>query len=378
QLRNIALSTTVTLLIEEDKRANANGLVGTVQGIAFLVTSVFSGLSIGFLGMGGTLIIAIAAMGVTFVHLLFVRIPEGEPTPDPDASSALDFRGSVAAIRLAPGLFALIIFSTFNNLVGGVFMALMDPYGLTLFSVEVWGIVLGVTSVGFIIGGGLVARFGLGSRPVRTLLLVNVGAALVGTLFAVRELWWLYAGGILLYMLLIPVAEASEQTIMQRVVPFRSQGRVFGFAQSVEVAAAPVSAFLIGPIAEFWLIPYMATPQGQDRFDGLLGTGEARGIALVFLLAGLIMLAAVLLAFVSPPYRRLSHSYATAPEVDESVVQGSLDEPVGTGDARTSVSEDERATATGQAADVRPDVVSASGTVGSADVTGENSSDQVS
>src|SRR3546814_7445628 len=51
-----------------------------------------------------------------------------------------------------------------------VFMALMDPYGLTLFSVEVWGIVLGVSSVGFILGGALVAKFGLGKNPVRTLL----------------------------------------------------------------------------------------------------------------------------------------------------------------------------------------------------------------
>src|SRR5690606_3366319 len=105
--------------VEEDKRANANGLVGTVQGIAFMVTSVFSGLSIGFLGMGWTLMIAIGAMVVTFVHLLFVRIPEDAPQRDAEASSALDFRGSVSAIRLAPGLFALIIFSTFNNLIGG-------------------------------------------------------------------------------------------------------------------------------------------------------------------------------------------------------------------------------------------------------------------
>ena len=43
-MRNIALSTVVTLLIPTERHANANGLVGTVQGIAFMVTSVFSGL----------------------------------------------------------------------------------------------------------------------------------------------------------------------------------------------------------------------------------------------------------------------------------------------------------------------------------------------
>ena len=63
-LRNIALSTTVTLLVPEDSRDKANGMVGTVQGIAFMVTSVFSGLSIGLLGMGWTLAIAIALTGV--------------------------------------------------------------------------------------------------------------------------------------------------------------------------------------------------------------------------------------------------------------------------------------------------------------------------
>ena len=51
-MRNIALSTTVTILVPDERHANANGLVGTVQGVAFIVTSVFSGLSVGCLGMG--------------------------------------------------------------------------------------------------------------------------------------------------------------------------------------------------------------------------------------------------------------------------------------------------------------------------------------
>lgn len=312
-MRNIALSTTVTLLVPVDERDKANGLVGTIQGLAFMVTSVFSGLSIGLLGMGWTLLISIVLVAISLVHILLIPIPERRPEAAPGEKQRIfDFSAAWLAIRAVPGLLALIIFATFNNLVGGVFMALMDPYGLTLFRVEVWGIVFGVTSIGFIVGGALVAKFGLGSRPVRTLLLVNVGCAVVGMLFAIREFWLLYAVGILIYMCLIPVAEAAEQTILQRVVPFRTQGRVFGFAQSVEIAAAPVSAFLIGPIAQFWLIPYMASERGQEQWGWLLGSGEARGIALVFLLAGIVMLTVVLLAFFSTPYKRLSHSYAAA------------------------------------------------------------------
>jgi DHA3 family multidrug efflux protein-like MFS transporter len=320
-LRNIALSTTVTLLVPPDRRDRANGLVGTVQGIAFLVTSVFSGLSVGLLGMGWTVAIATAATAVALVHLLFVSIPEPGIAQDPDAPARrFTFRGVLPAIRSVPGLMALILFTTFNNLVGGIFVALMDPYGLTLFSVEMWGIVLGVTSVGFIVGGALVAKFGLGRNPVRTLLLVNLGIALLGMTFALRELWWLYAGGIFLFMLIMPIAEAAEQTIIQRVVPYETQGRVFGFAASVEAGASPVAAYMIGPIAQFWLIPFMETDAGRSTFGWLLGEGEARGMALAFVAASFVMLIAVLIAFASRPYRRLSSAYAEAAPPEPALV----------------------------------------------------------
>lgn len=312
-MRNIALSTTVTLLVPKENHDKANGMVGTVQGVAFMVTSVFSGLSIGLLGMGWTLGIAIAFTSVALIHLLFVSIPEKDIFHDPELEGKkIDIKGSIAAIKAVPGLAWLIFFTTLNNLIGGVFMALMDPYGLNLFSVEMWGIVLGVTSAGFIVGGMIVAKYGLGKNPLRTMLLLNVGVAILGAAFVIREWWWLYAIGIFVFMCLMPAAEAAEQTIIQRVVPLKRQGRVFGFAQSVEAGSAPISAFMIGPLAEFLIIPYMKTPAGANQFGWLLGSGQARGIALVFVIASLIMFIVVLLAFRTKAYRNLSQFYASS------------------------------------------------------------------
>lgn len=312
-LRNIALSTTVTLLVPTERHANANGLVGTVQGLSFLVTSVFSGLSIGLLGMGWTLLIAVVMTAAALVHLLTLRVPEDEPERT-QGSSFFDVKGAAAAIRVVPGLFALIIFSTFNNLIGGVYMALMDPYGLTLFPVEWWGVVLGVTATGFLIGGGIVAARGLGRNPIRTLLLLVILMGVLGSLFTIREWWWLYALGMWVYMTLIPAVEAAEQTVVQKVVPFEQQGRVFGAATAIEVSAAPLTAFLIAPAAEFWIIPYMDSDAGKQTWGWLLGEGEARGIALVFLFAGAVMVVFACLAFATRSYRTLSAQYEAAPE----------------------------------------------------------------
>ena len=68
----------------------------------------------------------------------------------------------------------------------------------------------------------------------------------VTILFPIRASIVLLTAGMAIYMLLIPFVEAAEQTVLQKVVPYERQGRVFGFAQSVEQAASPLTAFLIG------------------------------------------------------------------------------------------------------------------------------------
>ena len=308
-LRMVALSTTVTLLVPDEQRDRANGLVGTSNGVAFAITSVFSGLGVGLLGMGWCLVIAVVLTGLVAVHLYTIRIDEEPPAPAEAGASMIDFGGAIRAVRIVPGLLALLLFSTFNNFLGGVFMSLMDPYGLSLMEVEAWGVLIGFTSLGFILGGILVARRGLGRNPVRTLLLANVVMWTVTIVFPIRSEILPLAIGFFIYLVLAPVAEASEQTVIQKVVPFEEQGRVFGFAQSVETAASPVTAFLIGPIAQFWVLPSMTNGPLADRLGPWLGTGPERGMALIFITAGVIGLVVTLFALRSAPYRRLSDRY---------------------------------------------------------------------
>ena len=311
-LRSIALSTTVTLLVPAERHDRANGLVGTANGVAFALTSVFSGLAIGLLGMGASLLITVVVAGLVTAHLLSIKITNdtaGQDSSDLESASTVDFKGAIRAVRVVPGLLALLLFSTFNNFLAGVFMALMDPYGLELVSVEVWGIVLSISSFGFIVGGVLVATRGLGSNPVRTLLLVNVALWTLTILFPIRSSIVPLMIGFFIFMALIPVAEASEQTIIQKVVPFQEQGRVFGFAQTIETAASPLTTFLIGPIAQAWVIPYMTDGSGADTIGSWFGTGPERGMALIFIVAGVIGLAVTIIALNSRPYRTLSDRY---------------------------------------------------------------------
>ncbi|MEN9327994.1 MAG: hypothetical protein RI947_802 [Candidatus Parcubacteria bacterium] len=311
-IRGIALPTLVTILIPEEKRDKANGLVGTVTGVGFLVVSVISGFLVGHSGMYLVLLLAIVFTGVAIIHLLTQTVSEkkivhieGELKP-----GKIDIKGTLKVIQGVPGLLALIFFATFNNLLGGVFMSLMDAYGLSLVSVQVWGLLWGFLSCAFIIGGLVIAKWGLGKNPLRALFMANITIWTICSVFTVHSSIYLLAGGMFIYLSVVPYIEAAEQTIIQKVVPQERQGRVFGFSQSVEQAASPLTAFLIGPLTQFIFIPFMTNGAGVDLIGRWFGTGSDRGIALVFTVTGIIGLCMTIIAMHTKYYRQLSEYYA--------------------------------------------------------------------
>jgi DHA3 family multidrug efflux protein-like MFS transporter len=309
-IRIIALSTLVTILVPEGERDKANGKIGAVNGLVFTGVSAFSGVLIGQLGMIWAIGIGIMVMFSIIIHLSLLSFPK-EPHLDErhEDEKKLDLRGTIDVILSIPGLMAMIFFAMMNNFLGGVFMSLMDAYGLSLVSVELWGIILAVTSIGFIVGGLLVSKYGLGKNPVRTLLLVNLIMWGVCILFPLESSIWLVGIGFFCFMMLGPIAESSEQTIMQKVVPLERQGRVFGFGQSLENIASPFTAFLIGPLTQFIVMPWLASTEGEIVFGGWWGTTPERAMALIFVIAGCIGLIITLVAFLTKSYKNLSESY---------------------------------------------------------------------
>lgn len=308
-IRMISLATATSILVPEDGRDKMNGLSGTIMGISFMISSVISGFALSFAGMFWVLSAGIVLTAVAIIHLFFLSIPEKDIVHAKDGSQKIDLKGTILAVRGIPGLFGLIFFTTFNNFLGGVFMPLMDAYGLSLVPLYVWGTLWGFLSVGFIVGGIYIAKKGLGKNPLRTLFTVNIILWTVSIFMAVQPSIVLLAVCMFIWLSLMPFIEATEQTIIQKVVPLERQGRVFGFAQSVEQAASPITVFLVGPIAQFIFIPFMTTGKGVELIGSWYGVGPGRGIGVVFTLAGIVGLAVTLLAMRTHSYKLLSARY---------------------------------------------------------------------
>jgi MFS transporter, DHA3 family, multidrug efflux protein len=314
-IRTVTLPTLVTMLVPEDRRDKANGMSGIVMGISSFGAGLTSGVTLAYAGMFWVLIAGMVLIALSCIHLALLSIPEKEIVHVEGVSGKLDIKGTVAHIKGVPGLFALIFFTTFNNFLGGVFMALMDAYGLTLMPVQAWSILWSFLSLGFIFGGIYISKKGLGKTPLRFLFTVNIINWTACFFFTIQPSIILLAVGTLIWTSLAPFIEATEQTIIQKVVPLERQGRVFGFAQSFETAAMPISAFIVGSLANFIFIPFMTTGAGVDLIGSWFGTGPGRGIALVFMATSLVGLVVTLIAMRSRSYKLLAKRYQEAPAV---------------------------------------------------------------
>jgi hypothetical protein len=163
------------------------------------------------------------------------------------------------------------------------------------------------------IGGGLfVARRGLGAKPLQVVLGANLAIWAASALFSVRSSIILLTVGMVVWLALIPVIEAAEQTVLQRSIPFERQGRVFGFAQMTENAASPLTSLLMAPLASAVFMPTMTDGAGADLIGSWFGTGPERGLALLFTLAGLVGVVVTLIARASRSFRRLDATIDTS------------------------------------------------------------------
>jgi len=83
-----------------------------------------------------------------------------------------------------------------------------------------------------------------------------------------------------------------------------------------------VAAFLVAPLAELWILPYARSDAGREALRPLLGEGDARGIALVFLVGGLTMALVAALGLRSRAYRTISRTYREAAPQDAGTGEG--------------------------------------------------------
>jgi len=127
-------------------------------------------------------------------------------------------------------------------------------------------------------------------RRVHGILLGMTAASILGMFplaLGVLPVFWFI--GSFFNSFFLPTINGSNQAIWQAKVAPDIQGRVFAVRRLIAQITAPLAMLIAGPLADNVFEPAMM-PGGAlaGVFGGLVGTGPGAGMALMFLISGIL------------------------------------------------------------------------------------------
>jgi hypothetical protein len=106
-----------------------------------------------------------------------------------------------------------------------------------------------------------------------------------------------------------PILNGSSYSILQTKVAAEIQGRVFALSHMITQSSRAVAALIAGPLADGVFEPLLK-PNGAlaGNVGRWIGTGPGRGIALLFIVLGLLEILTAVWGYLHPQLRHLEES----------------------------------------------------------------------
>jgi DHA3 family macrolide efflux protein-like MFS transporter len=308
----------LTLLVPKEHLARANGLAQTGSALGIIAPVIAAGL-VAAVGVSGVIAIDLGTFAFAVLTLALVRIPRPEASAAGAKAKGSLRREAAFGWRYLrdrrPLMWLTLLFAVFNFFIS-VAGVLIQPLILSFSSVGSLGWLMFAGGSGMLAGSLAMGAWGGPKRRIHGVLgfLILGGLALCAHGLAPSP--WLIAGLAPAFLFTIPVVAGSFMAILQTQTPADVQGRVFATVRMVSLVSVPAAYFLAGPLADGVFEPAMS-PGGAlaGSVGRWIGTGEGRGIALMFMISGLVLAATAAAAWASPHIRGVEDSVpAASPE----------------------------------------------------------------
>ncbi|MGW1279939.1 amino acid adenylation domain-containing protein [Streptomyces tsukubensis] len=298
--QRLAFQSAIPQLVPKRYLGHANGVVQISGGIAQVVAPLAAVGLLAAIGLGGVLLLDVVSYAIAALVLSTVRFPR---TLGARRRETLR-QEIVAGFRLVTGqrgFRAMLVFFAVLNLFLPVLFQLVSPLVLGFSGLGSVATVSLAGGVGAVVGGLAMGIWGgPRHRRMRGMLLVIPVLALFSALTGLRPDLLVVGAGVFGMAASLSLLNGIYLTIVQVKVPQRFHGRVMALNQLVAWSTLPVGFLLIAPLGTAFLEPLMAADGALAGTVGaVLGTGDGRGIGLLYLLlaAGILLLGAVSLRF---------------------------------------------------------------------------------
>jgi MFS transporter, DHA3 family, macrolide efflux protein len=305
-----AYRSSVVMLVPKEHLARASGLINAGDAIQFLAAPLMAGILFGIIGLGGIIMIDFITFFFALGALLVVRIPQPKMLAE-EAKRKASLRGDTAFawryLTARPGLFWLVWYFALVNFLLNIAAVLIGPLVLSHADASILGLVQVAGGFGMLAGSIAIGAWGGPKRRIRGVVgFIILGAVGIG-LAGLNESALVTGAGMFVLFFAIPIASGCSMAITQSKIEPSVQGRVMAMRGLISQSMMPLAFVLAGPLADRVFGPLML--QGgalaSSPIGALLGTGPGRGIGLMFVLSGLVLLLVSSLTWSSARIRRV-------------------------------------------------------------------------
>jgi DHA3 family macrolide efflux protein-like MFS transporter len=305
-----AYTASVTMLVPKKDLARASGMIQMTQALEMLIVPLIAGVLFAVIGLNGIILIDLITFFFAIAALFIVHIPQpkAEPAEQTTKPSFLSDAGyGWRYLRDRPGLFGLLLYFALVNFFLNFAGVLTAPLVLSFTTTAALGAVQMASGVGMLIGSILMGAWGGTKQRIPAVIgfitLAASGLLLVG----LRPSPYLIGAGYFLLLFCVPLASGHSQAIFQTKIAPSVQGRVFAMRNMISRSMMPLAFLIAGPLADRVFSPLLR--EGGALYNtfiaDVIGRGDGRGIGLLFLSSGLILIIAGLLAYATPRIRHV-------------------------------------------------------------------------
>ncbi len=306
-----AFMAVTALLVPKEKLGRAAGMMQFGHSAGRILAPLAAGALLVIIAIEGLIAIDLVTFLFAVGTILMVAIPATPAAPAPVAGAKPPSIGSQGREGLdyildRPGFVALTLFFAVINLFFGFGFILVTPLVLSFADPAQLGLVLAVSSAGMLVGSLVMTAWGGPQRRMLGILgftpLFSLGFLVTGF----RESIVGIAVGVFLIFFTVPIVNGCAIALWQVKVPPALHGRVFTTQRMISQVTVPISYFLAGVLADRVFEPMMSQGGALSGSAGsILGTGPGRGIGLIYLVMGVLMLVTTGLGVLYPRLRDL-------------------------------------------------------------------------
>ncbi|MYH49008.1 MAG: MFS transporter [Gammaproteobacteria bacterium] len=315
-----ALDASTPMLMPKEQLGRAAGITQMLQSIEIIVAPILAvPLYLG-LGLGSVFLVDFATFGVAIAALLLSIIPQpARVLEEAGASLWSEFRFGVAYLRERPPFVYLMGFVTASMLfMPGIGYALATPLALSFSDEAGAAIIMTAFGVGSLVSGMFLATWGGPKRRMNGIIGATVLAGIGGVVTGLSESLAITAAGIFVIGASFVFAIGLNRVIWQVKAAPEVLGRMFSLRVMLGVCAQSLGIVVAGPLAEGVFEPLMEAGGALAGSVGpIIGVGDGRGMGLMYIIAGLALIALAVGSLIVRPIWRLEDALPDqTPEVE--------------------------------------------------------------